>query len=151
MSQKKKLIIISAPTGGNAVDREGTHVPTTPDEIAEEAFRSREAGAAVIHIHARDPKTKVVTSDLAVFSEIITKIRERCDVLISDDDRHGDETKRFKQYVVASIARRTPRSPIGQAPSRSGDYTARKLGSVAAEGYVSEQSDLPKPPGISHS
>jgi 3-keto-5-aminohexanoate cleavage enzyme len=79
---QKKLVIISAPTGGNAVDREGAQIPTTPEEIAEEAYRSREAGAAIVHIHARDPKTKLVTSDLVVFSDIITRIRDKCDILI---------------------------------------------------------------------
>lgn len=43
---KKKLVIIVAPTGGNAMDREGAQVPVTPEQIAEEAVRCREAGAA---------------------------------------------------------------------------------------------------------
>ena len=49
---KKKLVIIAAPTGGNAFDRESARVPVTPEEIAEEALHCRNAGASVIHIHA---------------------------------------------------------------------------------------------------
>jgi 3-keto-5-aminohexanoate cleavage enzyme len=78
----KKLVIIVAPTGGNAMDREGAHVPLMPAEIAEEAARCREAGAAVVHIHARDPETKQATGDLTVFSDIIRRIRGKCDMLV---------------------------------------------------------------------
>jgi 3-keto-5-aminohexanoate cleavage enzyme len=78
----KKLIVLVAPTGGNAVDREGAHIPTTSEEIAEEALLCQRAGASVIHIHARDPKTKIATGDHAVFSDIIRRIRAKCDILI---------------------------------------------------------------------
>lgn len=99
---RKKLVIIAAPTGGNAVDREGATVPISPEEIAEEAVRCREAGAAVIHIHARDVKTGQATGDLTVFSDIIRRIRAKCDVLIqtttgigltADTTRPGDEAR----------------------------------------------------------
>lgn len=78
----KKLVIIVAPTGGNAIDREDARVPLAPADIAEEAARCREAGAAVIHIHARDPVTMAATSDLSVFKDIMQRIRARCDALI---------------------------------------------------------------------
>ena len=98
----KKLVIIVAPTGGNAMDREGAHVPVTPEEIAEESVRCREAGAAVIHIHARDRVTRQATGDLSVFAEIIRRIRSKCDVLIqtttgigikSDETRPGNQDR----------------------------------------------------------
>ena len=50
---KKKLVILVAPTGGNAMDREGAHVPLTPEEIAEEGVRCLEAGASVLHMLRR--------------------------------------------------------------------------------------------------
>jgi 3-keto-5-aminohexanoate cleavage enzyme len=53
----KKLIILVAPTG-NQKDVPGSHVPVTPDEIAEESFRCYKAGAAVVHIHAPDRPTR---------------------------------------------------------------------------------------------
>jgi len=79
---RKKLVILVAPTGGNAMDREGAHVPISPEEIADEALRCREAGASVVHIHARDPKTRQASGDPAIFSDIIRRIRGRCDMLI---------------------------------------------------------------------
>jgi len=80
--QKEKLIILVAPTGEQPYREEGPHVPTTPKEIAEEAFRCYQAGASIVHVHARDEKTKSPTSDLRVFKEIFTRIREKCDMLI---------------------------------------------------------------------
>src|SRR5512139_3530116 len=83
MARKNKLIILVAPNGGNAVDREGAKIPITPEEIANEAALCREAGAAVVHIHARNSETKEATGDPKVFGEIITRIRAKCgDMLI---------------------------------------------------------------------
>jgi len=79
---KEKLIILVAPTGEQPYREEGPHVPITPKEIAEEAFRCYQAGASIVHVHARDEKTKLPTSDIKVFKEIFTRIREKCDILI---------------------------------------------------------------------
>ncbi len=76
-----KLIILVAPTG-NQKDLNGSHVPTSPDEIAEESFRCYQAGASVVHIHARDPKTKLATGDMSVFGAIIAGINARSDILV---------------------------------------------------------------------
>ena len=89
---KKKLVILVAPTGGNAVDREGAHVPTTPDEIAEEALRCREAGASVLHIHARDPATKAATSDFIGVQRDNYEGSEDLRHPHPDDNRYGLET-----------------------------------------------------------
>lgn len=82
MAKMNKLIILVAPNGGNAVDREGAHIPITPEELGEEAALCREAGAAVIHIHARNSQTKEATGDIKVFGDIIKNIRSKCDALI---------------------------------------------------------------------
>jgi 3-keto-5-aminohexanoate cleavage enzyme len=76
-----KFVIVAALTGGTQQDRDGAKVPTTPSEIAEEAYRCHQAGAAVVHIHARDEK-KQATGDVAIFEDIIRRIRAKCDVLI---------------------------------------------------------------------
>ena len=79
---KNKLVILVAPNGGNSFDREGARVPITPEEIADETLRCCEAGASVVHIHARNPQTKEATGDVAVFGDIISRIRAKCDILI---------------------------------------------------------------------
>jgi 3-keto-5-aminohexanoate cleavage enzyme len=77
-----KLIILVAPTGETPSRDGGPNVPTNPEQIAEEVFRCYQAGASIVHVHARDRETKLPTSDIGVFKEIFRKIRERCDILI---------------------------------------------------------------------
>ena len=83
-----KVVIVCAVNGGMQTDREGAKIPCTPDEIADEAKRCYDAGAAVVHVHARD-ENKRNTTDIRVFSEIITKIREKCPVLIQTTNGSG--------------------------------------------------------------
>jgi 3-keto-5-aminohexanoate cleavage enzyme len=84
----KKIVILAALTGGTQVDRDGAKVPTTPQEIADAAYACYREGASVVHIHARDEQNQP-TGDLKVFSEIISRIREKCDVLIQTTNGIG--------------------------------------------------------------
>jgi 3-keto-5-aminohexanoate cleavage enzyme len=63
-------------------------VPITPSEIAEAAHECYKAGASVVHIHAR-AEDKGPTSDIKVFSEIISRIRDKCDILIQTTNGFG--------------------------------------------------------------
>ncbi|MCS7139920.1 MAG: 3-keto-5-aminohexanoate cleavage protein [Candidatus Nezhaarchaeota archaeon] len=77
-----KLIITCAITGSIHTPSMSPYLPITPDQIADEAIKAAEAGAAIVHIHARDPRDGRPTSDLKIFREILTKIKERSDVVI---------------------------------------------------------------------
>ncbi len=78
----EKLIISAALTGNITLPTQTPYLPITPEEIAEEARRAAEAGAAIVHIHARDPKTGRPTTDPEVYREIAVKIKERTDAII---------------------------------------------------------------------
>jgi uncharacterized protein (DUF849 family) len=78
----KKRIITAAITGSVHTPTMSPHLPITPVEIADEAVRSCEAGAAAVHIHVRDPKTGAPASSTELFRETVTRIKERCDVII---------------------------------------------------------------------
>ena len=82
------LVIVVAVNGGMQMDRDGAKVPITPEEIAEDARLCREAGAAIVHIHARDENGRN-TGDLDVFRDIIGRIRERTDALIQTTNGIG--------------------------------------------------------------
>lgn len=84
----KKLVILAAVNGGAQQDRNGAHVPISPAEIAEAAHECYKSGAAVVHVHARAPD-KQPTSDVRVFSEIIQRIRQKCDILIQTTNGFG--------------------------------------------------------------
>lgn len=79
---KDKAIITAAITGGIHTPTMSPYLPITPKEIADEAVRAYEAGAAVCHIHARDPKTGIPSPDLNLIKEIITDIKSRCNVVL---------------------------------------------------------------------
>src|SRR4051812_49528240 len=59
------------------------HLPVTPDQIVEQAVAAAEAGAAVVHLHARDPRDGRPTPDADVFLEYVTRIKAASDVVIS--------------------------------------------------------------------
>jgi uncharacterized protein (DUF849 family) len=82
MGNEEKIIITCAVTGSIHTPTMSPYLPLKPQEIAEEAVKAAEAGAAVVHIHARDPKTGIPTSDINVFREILSRIKEKSDVVI---------------------------------------------------------------------
>jgi uncharacterized protein (DUF849 family) len=79
---KDKVIITAAITGSIHTPTMSPYLPITSKEIADEAVRAYEAGAAVCHVHARDPKTGEPSSDLNLFKEIITSIKSRCNMIV---------------------------------------------------------------------
>ena len=79
---KDKVIITAAITGSIHTPTMSPYLPITPKEIADEAVRAYEAGAAVCHVHARDPETGRPSPDLNLFKEIITSIKSRCNIVI---------------------------------------------------------------------
>lgn len=81
MSQPNKVIIQAGITGSVHTPSMSPYLPITPKEIADEIVRSYEAGAATVHIHARDPKTGQPSSDLNLYREILTEVKSRCDVV----------------------------------------------------------------------
>ena len=74
---QEKVFITCAVTGaGDTADR-SPHVPVTPPQIADAALDAAAAGAAVVHIHVRNPKTGKASRDPALFAEVVARIREK--------------------------------------------------------------------------
>ena len=78
-----KLIITAALTGGIHGKEANPALPEQPDEIIREAVRCHDAGAAIVHLHARDPKGRGV-ADAAIFRAINEGVRSRCPVVIQN-------------------------------------------------------------------
>lgn len=78
----KKTIITAAITGGVHVPSQTPYLPITEDQIADEAIRAYQAGAAVAHIHARNPETGSPSSDLNLYRKIAEKIHESCGIIV---------------------------------------------------------------------
>lgn len=77
-----KLVITAAVTGATHVPSLSPYFPYTPKQIVEDAVGAAEAGAAVVHIHARDPNDGRPSSDIRIFQQMIQNISERCDAAI---------------------------------------------------------------------
>ena len=78
----KKTIITAAITGGIHTPTMSEYLPITPQEIADEAVRAYEAGAAVAHIHARNPETGMPVPDADIYGEIVAKVKDKCDMVL---------------------------------------------------------------------
>jgi uncharacterized protein (DUF849 family) len=63
--------------------RANPHVPFSPEEIAADAAACREAGAAIYHFHAREPKSGAPAHDTACYADSIRRIRAGCDLLVN--------------------------------------------------------------------
>jgi 3-keto-5-aminohexanoate cleavage enzyme len=86
-----KLIICVAPLGSFMGKDMNPNIPIQPDEIAEEVYRAWNAGASIVHLHARD-KNGIATTDPDVFRTIDQKIREKgCDIIIQHSTSPGGE------------------------------------------------------------
>jgi uncharacterized protein (DUF849 family) len=71
-----------AVTGGMSVPGQSAAIPVTPDQIVASAVEANAAGAAIIHIHVRDPENGRPSADLGLFREVLTRIGERCDAIV---------------------------------------------------------------------
>ena len=78
----RKVILTAAVTGAVHIPSMSEYLPDTPDRIIEEAVAAHHAGAAVVHLHARDPKDGRPSSDPQLMKYITDGVRSRCDVVI---------------------------------------------------------------------
>ncbi len=78
----EKVFVSCALTGGMTVPGQSAAIPVTPDEIVQSGIAAREAGAAILHVHVRDPETGRPSADLGLFTEVVDALRERTDAIV---------------------------------------------------------------------
>lgn len=83
MKRAEKVIITCAITGSIHTPSMSPHLPITPDQIASEAIAAAEAGAAMIHLHARDPETGKPDQSPARFMEFLPRIKQQTDAILN--------------------------------------------------------------------
>jgi len=81
--QSNKVIITCAITGSIHTPTMSDALPVTPEEIATQAIDAAKAGAAVLHLHARDPKDGRPSPDPEIFRQFLPRIRQSCDGVIN--------------------------------------------------------------------
>ena len=77
-----RTIITCALTGGAPVPRKHPNFPVTPKEIAEQGIEAAEAGAAILHIHVRDPSTGAPSNAISHYREVVDRVRQANDTVI---------------------------------------------------------------------
>ena len=83
MAEARKVVITCAVTGSIHTPSMSPHLPVTPDEIAEAAIGAAEAGAAIIHLHARDPEDGRPTQDPEVFLKFLPRIKQATKAVVN--------------------------------------------------------------------
>ena len=108
----KPTIITCALTGAAKFNPAHPHVPVTPEEIAHSAIASAQAGAAIVHIHVRDPETRGSSQNIDLYEEVVQRIRHSdTDVVINVTcggyarlyPNPDDESKAANGTTVASV------------------------------------------------
>ncbi len=77
-----KAIVTAAITGGVHTPAMSPHLPITPQQIVDESVRACEAGAAICHIHVRNPETGRPSPDVTLIEEVMAKIKNRCRAIV---------------------------------------------------------------------
>jgi len=83
MAKQRKVIITCAVTGAIHTPTMSPHLPVTTNEIADAAIGAVRAGAAIVHLHARQPETGRPSQDVALFREFVGDIKAQCDGVIN--------------------------------------------------------------------
>lgn len=78
----EKLIITVGITGSRITRQQTPYIPITPEEIARSGIEAWRAGASVLHIHVRDPKTGLGTQEASIFKEVVDRIRSETDAIL---------------------------------------------------------------------
>lgn len=79
----KKAIITCAPTGAIHTPSMSPYLPVTPEEIAAESLAAADAGAAIVHLHVRDPDDGHPVQDVGLFRDVLAIVTDQSDVVVN--------------------------------------------------------------------
>src|SRR5918999_4067389 len=102
-TSRRKVIITCAVTGAIHTPSMTPHLPITPQQIADEAVAAAQAGAAILHLHARDPHDGQPTPDPELFKEFLPAIKSRCDAVLGITTG-GGQNMTVQDRLAAALA-----------------------------------------------
>ncbi|MGA2463730.1 MAG: 3-keto-5-aminohexanoate cleavage protein [Thermodesulfobacteriota bacterium] len=142
----EKLIITAAITGG-ASPEGNPNLPKTPEEQVKATLEAYEAGASVVHIHARNPKTGMGEHKAAFFEQAIVPIREQCDIIINvttgGSGRRVDGDWLYKVIPEESVKGRISIIPdLCRNPKSKPDMASFNCGSPIIDVYSKQRNDF---------
>src|SRR6201994_1967173 len=98
-----KIIISCAITGSIHTPTKSDPLPVTPDQIATQAIDAAKAGAAILHLHARNPADGRPSPDPEVFRQFLPRIKQSCDAVINITTG-GSVTMTVEERIAAATA-----------------------------------------------
>jgi uncharacterized protein (DUF849 family) len=101
-SAGRGVILTCAVTGGAHTPSMSPHLPVTPEEIAAQSIAAYQAGASVIHLHARDPKDGRPTGDTAIFRRFVEQIKSETEAIINISTGGGGPTMSVSERAQAA-------------------------------------------------
>jgi uncharacterized protein (DUF849 family) len=103
-----EVFITCAVTGAGAITERSRHVPVTPEQIADSAIEAARAGAAIAHVHVRDPATGAGSRDVELYREVVKRVRGAdVDVVLNLTGGMGGD------LVLGSAQQPLPLDPAG--------------------------------------
>jgi uncharacterized protein (DUF849 family) len=105
MKQARKVIVTCAVTGSIHTPTMSPHLPITPNEIVDAAVGAAEAGASIIHLHARDPETGRPSPDPRLFMDFLPRIRQQTDAVMNISTGGGLKMTLEERLEAAHAAR----------------------------------------------
>lgn len=113
-------VMIEAAINGAAMREHNPHIPYSPQEIAEDAIASCNAGAALVHFHVREPGSGKWVHDVPYYAEVYRRARAKCGALLWPTfPITGDAAQRFSHFVA-----------LAKDPATKPDLGAADMGSV---------------------
>ena len=143
---QQKVIVTAALTGSAHFPSMSPYLPITPRQIIDEGMRSAEAGAAILHIHVRNPDNGMPTPDIDIFREVLTGLKEKTDAVIcvSTGGGMGMTTEQRAAPVItfkpemASLNFGSMNFSVfpGAEKIKEWKYPWEKLGMLASEDFI---------------
>ena len=107
MQPTSKVIVTSATTGAMHMPCMSPYLPVTVEQIVEDSVQAAEAGAAIVHLHARDPETGMPSTDPKIYERYVRAIKARSDVIINlttGQPAMGTPEEVLEQRLAAPLA-----------------------------------------------
>ncbi|HEV7369702.1 3-keto-5-aminohexanoate cleavage protein [Arenibaculum sp.] len=120
---KKKVIVTCAVTGSVHTPTMSDHLPFTPDQIAAEAIAAAEAGASILHLHARDPADGRPTADPDVFMQFLPRIKQATDAVVNISTG-GSSLMSLDDRLAAALRARPEMCSLNMGSMNFGLYPA---------------------------
>jgi len=153
-----KVIITVAVTGSVPTREQHPRLPITPAEIADAAYECFNEGAAIVHIHVRDPKTGKRSMALEHYTEVVERLRAKCPMIINLSTGPGGQLTigPDNQPIMESSYMASPEKRVEHVVTLKPEMCSLDVGSanapfgvfINAESVIDKMAELIKQAGV---